>query len=897
MSIPKKLTIKQALSRAKKAVKQGDVSLAQQLYNLILKYDPQHPIAIKELRKLKKKLFHHQSSFIQPANPPENQISKLIDLYRLGRMVEVERQSKRLLEIYPQSLTLLNLLGAVLAGQGSLKEAASSYEKAIELKPDFAEAHNNLGSVQNDLGRLDEAISSYEKAIKLKPDFAEAHSNLGNALIKLSRFEEAESRYEKAIELKPNYAEAYNNSSKVLIKLGRFEEAVSRYEKAIELKPDFAEAYSNLGNVLIKLSRFDEAVSRYEKAIELKSDFAEFHSNLGNALINLNRFEEAVSSYETAIELKPNYAEANYNFGNALVNLHQFEEAVSRYEKAIELKPNYAEAYSNLGIALKQLEQLEESFSNHQKAVSIAPENSSFWSTFADCLQDIHFKSCSDDLVNILLQMLDQPTVHPQNLSKAVISALRSTTNFSRIAELSNASRIDKDIDLLTEQLSNLPLLLRIMELCPIADLELERMLSKIRSSMLSRVKSDGGETRGLRFYSAMAINCFINEYVFLETRAEKQEIDQLQQEVESILEKEEAVPPAQIAILGAYRPLSSFSWADDLLKFKWTDEINRLIIVQIKNVREEKSLLSKIPSFSNVENTNSKLVRDQYELNPYPRWVKTGLNTKPKTIKRILQEIGTDIQFDLRFPLQPDILVAGCGTGQHSLITASRFSDCNVLAIDLSLNSLSYAIRKTQELGITNVEYMQGDILKLNQLERQFDIIESTGVLHHMDDPLAGWEILLGRLRPEGLMKIALYSHTARQPIVEAHKYIKKKKYVGSSNDIRKFREDIINMDLNSGSEIKKIVDSQDFYSLSSCRDLLFHVQEHRFTLPQIEGILKELDLKFLGFELNNNWMTKFRKEHPKKDSLTSLYFWHEFEVKNPSIFSRMYQFWVQKK
>ena len=53
MSIPKKLTIKQALSRAKKAVKQGDISLAQQLYNLILKYDPQHPIAIKELRKLK----------------------------------------------------------------------------------------------------------------------------------------------------------------------------------------------------------------------------------------------------------------------------------------------------------------------------------------------------------------------------------------------------------------------------------------------------------------------------------------------------------------------------------------------------------------------------------------------------------------------------------------------------------------------------------------------------------------------------------------------------------------------------------------------------------------------------------------------------------------------------
>ena len=42
----------------------------------------------------------------------------------------------------------------------------------------------------------------------------------------------------------------------------------------------------------------------------------------------------------------------------------------------------------------------------------------------------------------------------------------------------------------------------------------------------------------------------------------------------------------------------------------------------------------------------------------------------------------------------------------------------------------------------------MQGDILKLNQLEKQFDIIESAGVLHHMDDPLAGWKVLVDRLR-----------------------------------------------------------------------------------------------------------------------------------------------------
>ena len=66
------------------------------------------------------------------------------------------------------------------------------------------------------------------------------------------------------------------------------------------------------------------------------------------------------------------------------------------------------------------------------------------------------------------------------------------------------------------------------------------------------------------------------------------------------------------------------------------------------------------------------------------------------------------------------------------------------MLAIDLSLSSLAYAKRQTEELGITSIKYMQGDILKLKKLDKQFDIIESVGVLHHMDNPMDGWTALV---------------------------------------------------------------------------------------------------------------------------------------------------------
>ena len=136
----------------------------------------------------------------------------------------------------------------------------------------------------------------------------------------------------------------------------------------------------------------------------------------------------------------------------------------------------------------------------------------------------------------------------------------------------------------------------------------------------------------------------------------------------------------------------------------------------------------------------------------------------------------------------KPEIMVAGCGTGQHSIFTASLFKSSKVLAIDLSLTSLAYAKRKTEELGIENINYMQADILNLGQLKKQFDIIESAGVLHHMSNPMAGWKVLTKCLKPGGLMKIGLYSELARQNIVKIREEISQLGLHTSDAEMRSF-------------------------------------------------------------------------------------------------------------
>ena len=110
--------------------------------------------------------------------------------------------------------------------------------------------------------------------------------------------------------------------------------------------------------------------------------------------------------------------------------------------------------------------------------------------------------------------------------------------------------------------------------------------------------------------------------------------------------------------------------------------------------------------------------------------------------------------------------MIAGCGTGQHVITTASKYKNVRVYALDLSFNSLSYAKRKAMELGIKNINFIQGDILNINALNKKFDLIESVGVLHHMENPLEGWKLLKNYLKDDGLMLIGLYSEKARANI-----------------------------------------------------------------------------------------------------------------------------------
>jgi len=865
------------------------------------------PIAVVEKSEpilQKKNSLLNQKNLNQARSPCEEEINSLLEHYQSGRYDLAENLSKEITQKYPDHHFGWKVLGAVFNISGRLQDSLIAYQKAVEISINDAVSHYNLGNTLKRLGRLEDAETSYKKAIAIKPDLAEAHSNLGITQQELGRLEDAESSYKKAIAIKPDLAEAHYNLGNTLQELDRLEDAESSYKKAIAIKPDLAEAHYNLGNTLKELGRLEDAETSYKNAIEIKSNYAEAHSNLGNTLKELARLEDAETSYKKAISINPDYAEAHYNLGNTLKELARLEDAETSYKKAIAIKPDLAEAHCNLGIALKELGRLEEALVTATKSIKIKP-TAEAKRLFIDLTKKIEVKTWDQSLVQLVITALLEPWGRPSVLMSLARRLLRFDKQLVNILNQSKEddSRSNYDESFLgsisKKEFVASSLLGAMLSSSPIPDRDIEIFLTFLRRHLLRVAASvifKQNETEEVAaLYCSLAQQCFINEYVYFQTPEEIKRSHQLLNQLTKALEDKQIIPTIWVVSVACYFPLYSVEGAEKLLHQKWSDNVRSILKQQIEEPLKELNLRASIGVITSIENQVSLAVQRQYEENPFPRWVRLPKDSSKKFLNAHMQS---------KFPLYPfrrlvddrniEILIAGCGTGQHPIETSQSIKGARILAVDLSMASLAYAKRKTSELDIEFIEYAQADLLKLSSIGRTFDVIESSGVLHHLENPFEGWEVLLSLLRPHGLMRLGFYSELARRDIVRVRNLISKEGIGSTSKEIRGYRKNLLG--LKDSENYAFATSSSDFFSTSACRDLLFHVQEHRMNLKILADFFKDHDLNFLGFEIDSTVIRAYKKRFPNDPSATNLDQWHIYEEENPDTFISMYQFYIQK-
>jgi hypothetical protein len=208
------------------------------------------------------------------------------------------------------------------------------------------------------------------------------------------------------------------------------------------------------------------------------------------------------------------------------------------------------------------------------------------------------------------------------------------------------------------------------------------------------RTSADLEQAGALRFCCALAAQCWINEYVFDVTDDESARVTALAERVTSALRADEAVAMLPLVLVASYRPLHTVI-TPEMLDRPWPEPVAGIVRQQVHEPLEERQLAASLPQLTEIDDEVSRRVREQYEQNPYPRWVKLEPPREPTTLEYWLrQTLPSATLAPLSARNGIDILVAGCGSGQNPITAARTFAGARVLAADLSLASLAHAQR-----------------------------------------------------------------------------------------------------------------------------------------------------------------------------------------------------------
>ena len=671
---------------------------------------------------------------------------------------------------------------------------------------------------------------------------------------------------------------------------GNIKEAIKYYDLIIKEGYKDYRVFFNYAIILKNQGRLVEARNLLEKVIKTNPDHYQAHHSLGNILRQFGEYEDAEKKIRKAIKIKFNYAEAHNSLGNILQDLGKSKEAEISIRKAIKYSPKASIPYSNLGNILKGYGRISQAFNYYLKAIKCDETISFNYVLITQLLRDEDLsdikKKDIKDIINILLRRND---IAHKYLFNAFNSLYEKDLNDC-------LKKTDNDFleDGLSKKLINDNLIHMALKKIDFRDKDWEQFLTLIRAKIAHKIsKSKHLLTESnISFIFCLAEQCFLNEYVYSLTENEKLSVNKIMNKcIKGDLNE------INISILACYKPLYKLLDEIPLLKdFKSSKEsFNQLIKLQIKEPLEEVKITKNIKRVGSIKDNVSKKVKSQYEINPYPRW---RYSYNPKQEKNSSTQIINNDIFPNYIKCKSEanplrVLIAGCGTGSH-IFLAQRYKNAKITGIDLSSTSLAYAQRKINENGIKNVELIQMDILEVSLLKKRFDIIECGGVLHHMNDPHKGLKSLLEVLRENGFIFIALYSELGRKDIAEARKYISDNKLNANDNDIRSFREMIFSV---RSLRKNKLFKRSDFYTISSCRDLCFHFQEHRFNINQLNEMIRSNQLNFHGFLLPKAVKSVYHKYFPEDKLQTNLVNWSLFEKQYPDTFSNMYQFWLSKK
>ena len=621
---------------------------------------------------------------------------------------------------------------------------------------------------------------------------------------------------------------------------------------------------------------------------------------LGLVLHAQGEHAQAKEMLGKAVRVSPQNIEAWINLGNVELALGDLDACETALKTALAKSPDSTQLVINLADVLSSKGQPDDARDLLTSAAYRRPDDPALLTAWGSKFLSSFILVYDERMDALLCRLLALPTTWASAYARPVYRFLNRHPILMEMMARAGAGDGGSTINYEAHAhiLGSIQSLVKMMGLSSAVDADHEVFFTEIRGLQLDQITGVSPDPSApLAFSIALAQFCFNNDYVFYESPEEKEQLALLKQVIATAVASG-VVDWRQVVCFCSYRPLTELSVAAQIAQAPHPETLKDLLSQQFGEPAAELEIRPTIGTIRPIEDGVSRKVQGMYENSPYPRWTKLCIVNPVGSFSQALALDGVSgLPHDRAIDVNARILVAGCGSGQHSMLSGSRYRPANVTAVDLSLSSLAYAVRKTRESGLTNINYLHGDLLDVQHLGHRFDLIESVGVLHHMEEPMRGWKALVDVLQPGGIMKIGLYSRRARETIFELRKHYAQEGVIPGPDDVRSIRRDIIARANGGDAKLQQFLAIRDFFSLNEAIDLLFHVQESTYSLVEIAGMIEELGLKFMGLCLpQDNFRPLFLAEQGLDADVTSLLQWDQFEQRHPNAFIGMFVFWLMK-
>lgn len=359
---------------------------------------------------------------------PQYYLDLSLNLKNQGQFQQALIELKTLLQITPDSLTVIQRMAELYQLINQPEQAISLFQQALKSQPDSLEINFHLACLLKDF-KPTEAEHFFQQTLKSSPHYrpaietyvsflinqkaySKALKVLNNSHKHLSQsafiyhqlglihyfqenFELATRNLQLSLELNPALQDAHELLLSVLVKQNKYEEALENINPCLSQPLKRPETYLSLGHIYMHLKQFEEAIKYYSIAKETPQIAQEalnsiglYHTQMGKHFQQLGQLEQALEHFNKALTYQPVNFDACLELGNIYYQQQRMTQALEHYHKALQQQPQNSGLYLNIGSIYQTQGLLDQAIDFYQRGLKINPESAAIYTNLGVALKD-----------------------------------------------------------------------------------------------------------------------------------------------------------------------------------------------------------------------------------------------------------------------------------------------------------------------------------------------------------------------------------------------------------------------------------------------------------------------------------------------------------------------------